>query len=118
MQKIVLATGNAGKLKELRALLADQPFEILSQKDLDVSDADETGLSFIENAILKARHCDHIVVHYRWPRALCVCWRWCAMPMTHCHSSVRVSGKARFLMRHKVIRVLVTIHFSGYRLMV
>ncbi|MBP9730282.1 MAG: RdgB/HAM1 family non-canonical purine NTP pyrophosphatase [Moraxellaceae bacterium] len=56
MQKIVLATGNAGKLKELRALLADQPFEILSQKDLDVSDADETGLSFIENAILKARH--------------------------------------------------------------
>ncbi|MBP9044779.1 MAG: RdgB/HAM1 family non-canonical purine NTP pyrophosphatase [Moraxellaceae bacterium] len=56
MQKIVLATGNAGKLKELRTLLADQPFEILSQKDLDVSDADETGLSFIENAILKARH--------------------------------------------------------------
>ena len=42
MQKIVLATGNAGKLKELRALLADQPFEILSQTDLDVSDADET----------------------------------------------------------------------------
>lgn len=56
MQKIVLATGNAGKLKELRALLADQSFEILSQKDLGVSDADETGLSFIENAILKARH--------------------------------------------------------------
>lgn len=56
MQKIVLATGNAGKLKELRALLADQPFEIVSQKDLGVSDADETGLSFVENAILKARH--------------------------------------------------------------
>lgn len=56
MQKIVLATGNAGKLKELRALLADQPFDIVSQKDLGVSDADETGLSFVENAILKARH--------------------------------------------------------------
>jgi len=56
MQKIILATGNAGKLKELRALLADQPFEILSQKDLGVPDADETGLSFVENAILKARH--------------------------------------------------------------
>lgn len=60
MQKIVLATGNAGKLKELRALLADQSFEILSQKDLGVSDADETGLSFVENAILKARHAARI----------------------------------------------------------
>ncbi len=56
MQKIVLATGNAGKLKELRELLADQSFEVVSQKDLGVSDADETGLSFVENAILKARH--------------------------------------------------------------
>jgi len=60
MQKIVLATGNAGKLKELRELLADQSFEILSQKDLGVSDADETGLSFVENAILKARHAARI----------------------------------------------------------
>lgn len=60
MQKIVLATGNAGKLKELRALLADQPFEILSQKDLGVGDADETGLSFVENAILKARHASRL----------------------------------------------------------
>lgn len=60
MQKIVLATGNAGKLKELRALLADQSFEVLSQKDLGVSDAEETGLSFVENAILKARHAARI----------------------------------------------------------
>lgn len=60
MQKIVLATGNAGKLKELRALLADQSLEVLSQKDLGVSDADETGLSFVENAILKARHAARI----------------------------------------------------------
>ncbi len=60
MQKIVLATGNAGKLKELRALLADQPFDIVSQKDLGISDADETGLSFVENAILKARHASRI----------------------------------------------------------
>lgn len=56
MQKIVLATGNAGKLKELQALLADQPFAIVSQKEMGVSDAEETGLSFVENAILKARH--------------------------------------------------------------
>lgn len=56
MKKLVLATGNAGKLKELQALLADSPIEIISQKALGVSDADETGLSFVENALLKARH--------------------------------------------------------------
>lgn len=56
MKKLVIATGNAGKLKELQALLADAAFEIISQKALGVSDADETGLSFVENAILKARH--------------------------------------------------------------
>lgn len=56
MKKIVIATGNHGKLKELQALLADLPYELVSQKALGVEDADETGLSFIENAILKARH--------------------------------------------------------------
>jgi len=56
MTKLVLATGNAGKLKELQALLADTGVEVLSQKLFDVPDADETGLSFVENAILKARH--------------------------------------------------------------
>lgn len=56
MKKLVIATGNAGKLKELQALLAEASFEIISQKVLGVSDADETGLSFVENAILKARH--------------------------------------------------------------
>lgn len=56
MKKLVIATGNAGKLKELQALLADAAFEIISQKTLGVTDADETGLSFVENAILKARH--------------------------------------------------------------
>ncbi|MES2919090.1 MAG: RdgB/HAM1 family non-canonical purine NTP pyrophosphatase [Pseudomonadota bacterium] len=56
MKQLVLATGNAGKLKELQALLADLPYAIVTQKSLGVSDADETGLSFVENAILKARH--------------------------------------------------------------
>lgn len=56
MKQLVLATGNAGKLKELQGLLADQPFEIVTQKSLGVTDADETGLSFVENALLKARH--------------------------------------------------------------
>lgn len=56
MQKIVIATGNAGKLKELQTLLGGLPVELLSQKALGISDADETGLSFVENAIIKARH--------------------------------------------------------------
>ena len=53
--KLVLAGGNAGKLAELRALL-DDGFTLHAQSEFGVRDADETGLSFIENAILKARH--------------------------------------------------------------
>ena len=53
--KLVLASGNAGKLAELRDLLGDG-FELHAQSEFGVQDADETGLSFIENAILKARH--------------------------------------------------------------
>lgn len=56
MKQLVLATGNAGKLKELQALLDGLGLDIVTQKSLGVSDADETGLSFVENAILKARH--------------------------------------------------------------
>ena len=53
--KLVLASGNAGKLAELRELLGDG-FDLHAQSEFGVGDADETGLSFIENAILKARH--------------------------------------------------------------
>ena len=53
--KLVLASGNAGKLAELRDLLGDR-FTMHAQSEFGVSDADETGLSFIENAILKARY--------------------------------------------------------------
>lgn len=56
MKKIVLASNNAGKLKEFSALLAPLGVEIIPQAALNIPDADETGLSFIENAILKARH--------------------------------------------------------------
>jgi len=55
-QRIVLASGNAGKIRELTDLLAPLGLQIISQRELGVDDADETGLSFIENAILKARH--------------------------------------------------------------
>ncbi len=53
--KLVLASGNAGKLAELRDLLGDR-FTLHAQSEFGVGDANETGLSFIENAILKARH--------------------------------------------------------------
>ncbi len=54
--KLVLASGNAGKLAELRDLLGDLDVELHAQSEFGVRDADETGLTFVENAILKARH--------------------------------------------------------------
>ncbi|HEV2111191.1 MAG TPA: RdgB/HAM1 family non-canonical purine NTP pyrophosphatase [Gammaproteobacteria bacterium] len=54
--KIVLATGNAGKVRELATMLQGLDIEILPQSALLVREAEETGLSFIENAILKARN--------------------------------------------------------------
>ena len=55
-QRVVLASGNAGKLRELHALFGGLGIELVSQRELGVSDAEETGLSFVENALLKARH--------------------------------------------------------------
>ncbi len=55
-RELVLASGNKGKLAELQSLLADSGFELLSQSELGVEDAIEDGLSFIENALIKARH--------------------------------------------------------------
>ena len=55
-KKLVLASGNAGKLVELRRLLGDAGFELHAQSEFGVDDAEETGLTFVENAILKARH--------------------------------------------------------------
>ena len=56
VQQIVLATGNAGKLREFQQMLGAQNIEFITQRSLGVDDADETGLSFVENAIIKARH--------------------------------------------------------------
>ena len=53
---LVLASGNAGKLEEFRALFAGRGFEVRTQAEFGVEDAEETGLTFIENALLKARH--------------------------------------------------------------
>jgi len=54
--KLVLASGNAGKLAELRDLLAGSGVELIAQSELGIGDAEETGSTFVENAILKARH--------------------------------------------------------------
>lgn len=58
--KLVLASSNPGKLQELRELLAGDGIELLAQSDLGVGDADETGGTFVENALLKARHATRI----------------------------------------------------------
>ena len=54
--KLVLASGNAGKLKEQQAMLAGLPLQIVPQRELGVDDVPETGLTFVENALIKARH--------------------------------------------------------------
>ena len=55
-RRLVLASGNAGKLVELRELLAESGYALHAQSEFGVRDVDETGLTFVENALLKARH--------------------------------------------------------------
>jgi len=55
-ERIVLASNNAGKLREINQLLASQQIQVVPQKAFDIPDAVEDGLSFVENAIKKARH--------------------------------------------------------------
>lgn len=53
--KWVIASSNAGKLREFREMLGDSGIEFVTQGELGIGDADETGLTFVENALLKAR---------------------------------------------------------------
>ncbi len=55
-KKWVLATGNKGKVKEMSELLNSFSIEVLPQSHFDVSEVAETGTTFVENAIIKARH--------------------------------------------------------------
>lgn len=55
-QEVVLASGNRGKLKELQAVLADLGVSLKAQSEFNVGSVAETGLSFVENALIKARH--------------------------------------------------------------
>lgn len=54
--KLVLASNNAGKLAEFSRLLEGSGLQVLPQAEFGVADAEETGLTFVENALLKARH--------------------------------------------------------------
>jgi XTP/dITP diphosphohydrolase len=54
--RVVVATGNPGKLAEIRAILADLDLELVPQDELGVPPAEETGATLAENALIKARH--------------------------------------------------------------
>lgn len=56
LNKLVIATGNAGKLREIRQLMEPLAIEVLPQSDFDIPEADEPYFTFIENALAKARH--------------------------------------------------------------
>ncbi len=55
-KRIVLASNNAGKVREINQLLQNSGIEVLPQAQFDIEDAVEDGLTFVENAIIKARH--------------------------------------------------------------
>ena len=57
--KIILASNNPGKLKELQAMFAPLGIQLVAQKDLGISEADEPHRTFVENALAKARHAAH-----------------------------------------------------------
>ena len=56
MKQIVLASSNLGKLAEFRTLFSGTEFDFVPQTDFSFSEAEETGLTFVENAIIKARN--------------------------------------------------------------
>ena len=60
MKKLVLATSNRGKVAEMQPLLSDIGYTIITQAELGVSDAIEDGHTFVENALIKARHASAI----------------------------------------------------------
>ena len=54
-----MASSNAGKLREIETILSDLQIDVVPQSTFNVSDADETGTTFVENAVIKARHASH-----------------------------------------------------------
>lgn len=60
MENIVLASGNQGKVKEIQQLLSPLGWHVTPQTEWDFEEAEETGLTFVENAIIKARHASRL----------------------------------------------------------
>ena len=56
MKKILLASNNPGKIREIESILAGHDLQVIPQSALAIGDVDETGQTFIENALIKARH--------------------------------------------------------------
>ena len=54
--RIVIASGNAGKIREIGEIFSTLDFEIIPQAELGISSAEETGTTFVDNALIKARH--------------------------------------------------------------
>lgn len=63
MKTVVLASGNSGKLRELTGLLAPLQFDLRLQSEFEVEEAQETGTTFVENALIKARHASTLTGH-------------------------------------------------------
>lgn len=76
----MLATGNKGKVKEMADVLADFGFEVIAQTDLGIESPEETGLTFVENAILKARYASEKsgLRLLQMIRSCGGCVKWCA----------------------------------------
>ena len=60
MSTLILASGNRGKQREFAELLAGSPWQLRLQSEFGVTEAAETGLTFVENALIKARHAAHL----------------------------------------------------------
>ena len=58
--KIMLATKNPGKIKEITKILSSSDIELFSHKDFEIPEVEETGMTFVENALLKARSSSHV----------------------------------------------------------
>lgn len=59
-ETLILASGNAGKLREFQSLLAEQGFSVEAQSQRQIPNVPETGLTFVENALIKARHASRL----------------------------------------------------------
>jgi XTP/dITP diphosphohydrolase len=60
LSRLVIASGNAGKLREFQRMLSPLGIEVIAQADLNIPDSDEPHATFVENALVKARHASRL----------------------------------------------------------